>query len=351
MRTAIGGGLLVLVILLGTSCQNVFVQCASDDDCANGRTCVNRRCFGFAVDAGPDAAADLPGDFNIESGPDADVCLPRCGERECGADGCGGSCGECWPGEECHPDGTCGEPLCGNGVIDPGETCEIGFSEELDPDDFCPFGCNENDACTIGELSGDPDECSSECHYTKITDCIDNDDCCPPGCTVALDNDCPSICGDGRVDAAERCDGDCPTRDECDDGAACTVDFRGDPDSCTSQCIRFVRSDCIDGDGCCPADCGATEDSDCPESSCERYCAMAQDYCRGANALFSDTNDSGSADDECLEACENFPFRKGRRRSRDGDTLWCRIYQLSRAITEPEVYCPEASAQGSTECD
>ncbi|MBM4372035.1 MAG: hypothetical protein FJ098_10305, partial [Deltaproteobacteria bacterium] len=40
------------------------------------------------------------------------TCIPSCTTpwgtaKECGDDGCGGSCGECGPGEECTDDGTC----------------------------------------------------------------------------------------------------------------------------------------------------------------------------------------------------------------------------------------------------
>ena len=36
-------------------------------------------------------------------------CLSDCEGKECGDDGCGGSCGECEAGFTCEPDGTCFE--------------------------------------------------------------------------------------------------------------------------------------------------------------------------------------------------------------------------------------------------
>ena len=67
-----------------------------------------------------DTAQDLTGDG--DTGPEdtaADVCEPECGGKECGDDGCGGSCGTC-PAESCCVDGLCGscgglvslEPAC-----------------------------------------------------------------------------------------------------------------------------------------------------------------------------------------------------------------------------------------------
>ena len=60
--------------------------CGSDDcggscgTCADGRTCVVGQC----------------------------ICSPDCDRHECGDDGCGGSCGRCGPGQACGDDGRCG---------------------------------------------------------------------------------------------------------------------------------------------------------------------------------------------------------------------------------------------------
>lgn len=35
------------------------------------------------------------------------ICSPHCDDRECGSDGCGGSCGTCAPGKACGDDGRC----------------------------------------------------------------------------------------------------------------------------------------------------------------------------------------------------------------------------------------------------
>ena len=51
-----------------------------------------------------DAVADsaVPGDAVPEDGiEEPDACQPNCEGKECGDDGCGGSCGECGPGETC----------------------------------------------------------------------------------------------------------------------------------------------------------------------------------------------------------------------------------------------------------
>ena len=49
---------------------------------------------GPGQDAKPDTAgADVAGD---KTAPDTDLpCVPQCGGKECGDDGCGGKCGAC----------------------------------------------------------------------------------------------------------------------------------------------------------------------------------------------------------------------------------------------------------------
>jgi hypothetical protein len=66
---------------------------------------------GVAEDAAPEAAPDAA----IDLGPE--VCTPDCENRECGDDGCGGSCGTCHYGcggiLTCY-EGSCGVPCCPN---------------------------------------------------------------------------------------------------------------------------------------------------------------------------------------------------------------------------------------------
>ncbi len=73
---------------------------------------------------------------------------------------------------------------CGNGVIDPGETC--------DPPSTCPTWCGDDDLCTADNLQGDALSCDAACVTTPIETCGDGDGCCPDGCTHAEDSDCPT---------------------------------------------------------------------------------------------------------------------------------------------------------------
>lgn len=103
-------------------------------------------------------------------------------------------------------------PQCGNGAVDDGESC----------DGDCPTECVDEDACTDDSLTGSADQCSARCTFTTISVCTSDDGCCPPGCDNNQDGDCPAECGNGVVEADERCDGDCPT--ECHDDDPYTDD-------------------------------------------------------------------------------------------------------------------------------
>ena len=76
-----------------------------------------------------------------------------------------------------------------------------------------------------------------------------------------VDDGGSALCGNGIVDNDETCDGNCDT---CEDGNACTVDTTtGAAETCDLRCERAPVTACQDADGCCPAGCSHTTDSDC----------------------------------------------------------------------------------------
>ncbi|MFH2005589.1 MAG: hypothetical protein ABI333_03270 [bacterium] len=165
----------------------------------------------------------------------------NCDETEtCG--GCPADCGACPTG-------------CGDGMVTAPETC----------DGNCPTSCDDGNPCTEDRLQGTPDACNVTCNNQPITDCSDNDGCCPNGCSESNDGDCVPGCGDGIVNGGETCDGNCPAT--CDDGDPCTEDRKfGSANTCDVTCSNQPINDCGGGDGCCPNGCSASNDSDCSAS-------------------------------------------------------------------------------------
>jgi hypothetical protein len=85
--------------------------------------------------------------------------------------------------------------LCGNNTIDTGETC--------DPPLSCPTDCDDRNPCTIDQLTGSAANCDAACSYAAITQCRDDDGCCPAGCDPAVDSDCSATPRDAGLPSAD----------------------------------------------------------------------------------------------------------------------------------------------------
>jgi len=172
---------------------------------------------------------------------------------------------------------------CGNGVIDPGETC----------DGDCPESCDDGDPCTLDELNGSAEECTAYCSYQPLSQCSDDGGCCPAGCSLADDNDCPDICGDGYCSASEdyqTCPEDCLCVPDCE-GREC-----GD-DGCGGTCLPGCAEDEVcTPEGFCEVDCDRDDDGydgeqcggpDCDDGNelihpdAEEVCNEVDDDCDG----------------------------------------------------------------------
>jgi hypothetical protein len=174
-------------------------------------------------------------------------------------DGC------CPPGADATVDPDCAA-VCGNGVAEsPGETCDYAAGAGA-----CPATCPAGDACTPVRLEGAVGSCTAACVARPITKCVAGDGCCPPGCSIASDADCPAVCGDGVRSAGETCDyhitaglpGACART--CDDADACTTDSAsGTEEGCSRACFHVRVTACLSGDGCCPPGCTVAADHDC----------------------------------------------------------------------------------------
>lgn len=212
---------------------------------------------------------------------------------------------DCPQGQACV-DQRCQPPpdTCGNGALDPGETCDPLIVDGLGA---CPASCNDGVACTTDAFSGNAALCNFECQNAVIVECNDGDGCCPAGCNQNSDSDCSATCGNGQIEALETCDGNCPA--SCNDGNSCSTDMLvGAANNCSAACAYEQLTACQSGDGCCPAGCTNATDSDCsatcgnstidPGETCDGNCPTS---CEDNNACTQDTL-TGAANN-CSATC------------------------------------------------
>lgn len=115
---------------------------------------------------------------------------------------------EYWVRQEAGDEAEVDAPLvtCGNGIIEPPETCEYGSADAGIT--LCPSSvadCDDGNPCTVDRLLGSPLLCTAECQNEPIVECANADGCCPIGCNFATDKDCSmELCGAGTLE----CDGD-----------------------------------------------------------------------------------------------------------------------------------------------
>ena len=116
---------------------------------------------------------------------DPNACIPACAGKQCGSDGCGGTCGNCSKGDSCTSDGqcvsdtctpvcdgkVCGSDGCGGlcGTCPQGMGCNAGACEAAQPcadgslpvDGKCPDGGTTSET-TGGTTAGTDDESGNE---------------------------------------------------------------------------------------------------------------------------------------------------------------------------------------------
>jgi hypothetical protein len=259
-------------------------------------------------------------------------CVPDCSGKECGDDGCGGSCGTCDPNEicnagvcECVPDCSgkeCGDDGCGGSCgtcndanVCTDDTCDsytCDYTPNTDP-------CNDNDACTEkdvcsgGTCSGSPITCNDDnictddtcdpksgCVYTPNTDpCDDNDACTEKDvCSGGTCSGSPITCDDNNVCTDDTCDSQLgceytPNTGPCDDNDACTEN-----DVCSNEVCAGTPITCNDNNDCtddtCDSQKGCVYTLNDKEGPVTSDVAVAPNPNKGIFNVTATTNDSCS---------------------------------------------------------
>ncbi len=199
-------------------------------------------------------------------------CVPDCTNRECGGDGCGGSCGSCNDSNECTQDSCSSEGKC---IYDPepnaGKSCDDGL--------FCTVDerCNASGTC----ISEKARNCSDDLFCNGEEVCNEELDRCQPG-------DDP--CGDDNTfcNGTESCNEE---SDKCESsGNPCPDDglFCNGAESCDEE-----SKGCVTSEAPCRDDglfCNGTES--CNEES---------DKCESLNPPCSDDSIFCNGDETCNE--------------------------------------------------
>ena len=265
-------------------CGNAIVE--AGEDCDDGDTTADAACdascrFTCGNGVVDDGVGELC-DTGIAGG--AGACPATCSDgMACTSDvatgsGCQASCAHApitvaLNGDGCCPTGATSltdtdcPVVCGNSLVEAGETCDTGIAVGVGA---CPTvaTCGDGMPCTTDAVAN-AGTCTASCAHAPIVMAMNGDGCCPPGADPTLDNDCVVGCGNLIVDPGETCDvgilvgpGSCPTT--CNDNQACTTNLLSNGGTCTAACSFPAITMAMNGDGCCPPGANATSDSDCP---------------------------------------------------------------------------------------
>jgi cysteine-rich repeat protein len=208
---------------LATECGNGILEGAEvcdDGNLVNGDGC-DANCRPTGCGNGIVTAGEQCDDGNTVND---DCCSNTCQIAACGdgtlQTGCGEVCddGNLVSGDGC--DANCRPTGCGNGIVTAGEQCDDGNTGPCDGcspacqielgvacgDGVLNAGCGEQ--CDDGNTASG-DGCNSACATATepcftctgtaptvcapITSCANGDGCCPAGCTLPADDDCPSL--------------------------------------------------------------------------------------------------------------------------------------------------------------
>jgi MYXO-CTERM domain-containing protein len=122
--------------------------------------------------------------------------------------------------------------VCGNGLLEPGETCDTAITSGPSA---CETACDDQYACTTDVLEGSA--CTAHCTHTPVAPSGANKDgCCPKGHSSETDADCLPPCdADKTTDCVDLCQGvNCPAGQYCQRGK-CVVFPDGGPPAPTAD--------------------------------------------------------------------------------------------------------------------
>ena len=265
-------------------------------------------------------------------------CTPVCEGRECGSDGCGGSCGYCpAPENLCMKAGCSADHLCAESPDD-GSACDDGL--------WCTFDDECNDGVCIGQK--DPDDCfiDGACYQNGAVKpgegCLE----CSPALALGSWSDVPDgcPCGPGAV---------------CWGGLCCTIACEGKEcgdDGCGGNCGQClgahecVAGACIYVPGCGNGFVDLELGEECddgnldPGDLCDEGCVVEPMSANPGDIIFTEImKDPKEVEDiygEWLELrnMTSQPIDLNAWTLEDLDSDWHRIYQPGGVVVPPNSY-------------
>jgi cysteine-rich repeat protein len=196
------------------------------------------------------------------------------------------------------------EGVCGNGILEPGEECD---DENFQPGDGCDAECNVETGCgngflDVGEGCDDDNRVSGDgCSAT----CVDEE----PG--SACGNGIWEIgegCEDGNIDDGDGCSATCEREDGCGDGVLTSPEQCDDGNNVSGDgCMYDCRMEFVPNDGICDVDnnetCEYSPADCCPE--CGNFVLDPGEGCDDGNNVSGDGCSQGCTDEVPGAECGN----------------------------------------------
>jgi len=174
----------------GKECGDDGCQGSCPPGCASGEHCSQGLCECDFAPCGSQCCAQGQSCYQ------GACCTPNCQGRLCGDDGCGGSCGDCGTNEFCDGDGMCQSMPddCRQEACPKGYYCDLNTGE-------CKTGCISDDDCPQPgscELASHSCQCDSGYHAcSNLCLADDSTDSCGTRCTPCVPPDHGSSTCDG----------------------------------------------------------------------------------------------------------------------------------------------------------
>ena len=287
------------------------------------------------VDRKPDLPDSPPLDVSIP-----DTCQPTCDGKDCGDDGCGGSCGECDEEEWCTDDGLC-EPANCDIILDCSDNCPQG-------DVTCYEECIAAAPLEVQIIYQDWDTCLGSTGYYFDGPCGEEWEDDPKGWDDCMFDFLISQCGDeyyacwppgeGLCIDLHLCFISCP---EDETYITCANDCYADA-SLEALDLWDMFIDCMDDNGYFGC---AEGDFDCKDAAWEKCGPQLKECAHGELScaeLLGCSDDCEEDDGLCVETCQVH-----------GTILAQEIYEeledciVSQCPQEPDADCAKSAISGT----